>query len=451
MIKTLRASYLNSVAQIYDYVIFRRTQFWTEKQLERYQLNCLKQVVNNAYKNTSYYKNIFLKNNIKPSDIQTLKDICKIPFLTREDVKNNLDMMVSEKFNKKRLVPFTTSGTSALPLKLYHSGYNRMVNLASYIYKCNFVGFKFLSPKIVIGGVSIPSNLVQKGQYWVRKENRLSMSSSFLNNETASSYIKEINNYKPVFMHVYPSAIFLLSKYMKKNNIKLTFKLKAILSESEILYDEQKALIKEVFQCPVYNSYSQRENVVIAVPCNKSDFLHVLPQRSICELIKPNGEYVTKEGEEGEIVGTSFDCPAMPLVRYKTGDIAVFTKEKCNCGRNYMLLKSIKGRIYDYIIDKLNRPILTTPIIFGGQNPDASMIKKMQFYQELPGKIIIKVEKEAKCRKHDNEIVNEIISVYRSKFNNRCDIEVVICSDIPLTASGKNQYFVQKLNVSQYV
>ena len=450
--KRVRRLFIRSTEILYAYNLFEKSQYWSKKQHEEYQLKKLKQLVENAYQYVPYYKKLFDKHSITPDDIQGLDDIRKIPFLTKETVRKNVDDLISTKYKKEKLLRFTTGGTTNKPMPVYQCNYNRVLGRAVQIYWHKYVGLDYLKDRQVsLAGAIIPEDLIRNKQYWLIKGNHLLLSAFHISNETCSSYVKILNEFKPNFIRAHPSAISLLAKYISKNRLELNSKLDAIVVDAETLHEEQKKFLISIFKCPIYNDYGHNEHSVWGIPCNKSDYFHILPEFGICELIKPNGEVATEEGEKGEIVVTGLACRAMPFIRYKTGDIGILTKKKCDCGRNYMLLKSIEGRIQDYIIGLDNTLIPLGPLLFEPPLPNPLFIKMIQIYQDTPGKILLRVVKEKSCSKTSQNLKDYLLNLYIPKLGNNCEIGVEFVSDIPLTARGKHKYIKQKLDIQSFM
>jgi phenylacetate-CoA ligase len=117
---------------------------------------------------------------------------------------------------------------------------------------------------------------------------------------------------------------------------------------SERLYDEQRATIERVFGCPVANGYGGRDAGFIAHQC-PSGGMHLTAEDLIVEIIGPDGRPVP-DGESGEIVVTHLCTREYPFIRYRTGDMAVMSTQRCACGRGLPMLAEIQGRSTDFVV-----------------------------------------------------------------------------------------------------
>jgi phenylacetate-CoA ligase len=174
--------------------------------------------------------------------------------------------------------------------------------------------------------------------------------------------------------------------------------------------------------------------------CEKRNEYHIFPEYGITEIIRPDGKQVTREGELGEIIGTGFYNYAMPFIRYKTSDIAVWTNEKCDCGREYSLLKRIEGRLQDFVVSQKGHliPMTTIPYSF------VNNVKQFQFYQDTPGEVTLRVVRMSTYTKKDSEYILGILSEEMGESIEFC-IEFV--DNIERTKGEKYMYLIQKLPV----
>ena len=430
------------------YVKFlEESQWWPKERLEEYQWKKLKVILNHVYENVPYYRKIFDERGIKPRNIQNFDDFKKLPFLTKEIVRNNLKSLVAENFPKSKLLYVTTGGSTGTPLGLYYEkGVSRAKELAFITVLWNRVGYKIGDKLAVLRGNVVRS--AKKNIFWEYEpiKNRLILSSYHMTDKNLPLYIEQIRKFKPKFLHVYPSVLTILAKFMKRNKIKPFSSIKAILASSENIYPWQIKLFKEVFQCKVFFFYGLTEMVALAGICEKSYDYHIFPEYSYVELIGKDGNRVTKEGAIGEIVGTTFDNYAMPLIRYRTGDLAVYTKQTCKCGRNYPLLKNIEGRLQELIYTKSEDLISLGPVIFGIHDKCWTQVRELQFVQEKKGELIIKLIKNPEFS--EKKVRNYVLNLFKQRLGGICDIKIKFVNEIPKTERGKHKFLIQKLPIN---
>jgi len=426
------------------YKFIQESQWWSQEQLEAYQLEQLNKLLDHSYINVPYYRKLFDKHGLKPEDIRSFEDLQKIPFLTKDIVKNNIDDLKARNYHKHKFERVTTGGTTGIPLKLYvEKGVSIAESLAYSKAALELVECSFMDKVISLREDVILSKDDTKFWKYILFGRHLLLSSFHMSEDNLPRYVEKIRRFKPKFIVTFPSSITTIAKYMKKNNIEPFSTLKAIICGGESVYDWQRHLLEEVFQCRIFEMYGHMEGAVLACSCEKNNYYHVFPQYGIVELIDKYEKPVTKEGEKGEIVATGFHNFIFPFIRYKTGDIGVYTKEKCECGRNYPLLKKIEGKWkQEFIITGDNRMIST--VIMHMHSTVFDNVKQFQFYQEKKGEVVFRIVKTDNYAEKDTKnIENEICK----KLGKDIKLKIEFVDKIPRTERGKHKYLIQKIPI----
>jgi len=428
------------------YNFLQQSQWWSKEKLEEYQMEQLSKLLDHAYKNVSYYRRVFDERGLKPKDIQCFNDLKKLPYLTKKIIQKNFKTLAAQNYPKSKLKYVTTGGSTGMPMGFY---VNKDVfferEWAFMFTQWNRVGYKFGSKSIVLRGDIIKS--LKNDKFWEYNpiKKNLILSTYHMNKDMLPKYIKIIRKFNPDFIWNYPSAITILAKFMKENNIKPFASVRALLCGSENLYPWQRKLLEEVFQCRVYSWSGHTEQAVLAGECERSNYYHVFPEYGLTELINGNGKTVSNDGEMGEVVATGFNNFVFPFIRYRTDDLAVFSNSKCDCGRNYSLVKQIEGRLQDLVVTKDKRYITLTALIFAQHFESFSRIKEMQIVQEKEGEIKIRVVKSSQYSDKDE---NEIMSKMNMAVGDGLNIRFEYVGYIPRTKSGKYRFLIQKLPIN---
>lgn len=424
-----------------NYAFLKESQYWSEDRLKEYQLVKLKEMINHAYTTVPYYKKLFDENGILPDDIKDFEDMKKIPYLTKEIIQNNLNDLISNKYDISELQYITTGGSTGTPMGFYiDRKYDRDLEWSFVASMWSRVGY---NPKKNQKTVYLRGNVIDKGIYEF-KNNSLFLSSYHLNDENMKEYINLINKYKPDFIQAYPSSIYLLADYVIREGIVINISnLKAILCASENLYDFQREHIKNAFNTRVYSFYGHTEHACIAGECSVNTNYHIQSEYGYTEIINEFGEEIQAEDEVGEIVATSFINYAMPFIRYKTADLAVNTNNLCSCGRKYNMIKKIEGREQELIFTSNGSKVSMTSIIFAQHFKSFGKIVNMQLVQNEVGEVIVKIIEKEKLREED---INEIVSKMENACNGYLKVSVEIVSEIKRTSSGKHKFLIQNVD-----
>ena len=302
--------YGKSFSKVYEEL--RKTEFFSEAELDNIVKEKLIEQIKYAYKYVPYYRENYNENDVKT--MNSLSDIERFPFIDKEIVKSNEDQFISDKFKKSELIQKKTSGSTGMPLAIYMNKDTTLKEWAFVVHIWERIGFTSKSSRILMREIEDKNKGIC---YFDGLKNELRIDISNMTPENMEIYCKAIERYKPDYIHGYPSATLQLCKFIEKRGIKHQFK--GVLPSSEGMSKEEVNYIKRVLNCPCLSFYGHTERLVMAGQCECSECYHVEPLYGYCELIDKNGEVIREEGKTGEIVATGFCNTGMPLIRYKTG------------------------------------------------------------------------------------------------------------------------------------
>lgn len=427
--------YGNQFQDMYNFL--EKSQWLDEEKQKEYQLEQLKKTIINAYENVPYYKELFDTHNIDAYQIKDFKDIKKIPYLTKEIIRENIDKLYNINYPKYKIEYKTTGGSTGLPMGLYQDKfYTRKVEQAFVSHMWSRVGYDIDKKNKIayLRGINIKNEYEKNGKHLV-------LNSFLLTEDNFKNYLKYLENFNPDFINGYPSSIYILANYIVKNRVEIRLpSLKAILLTSENIYDFQRITIEKAFGKRTYSFYGHTERACIGGECEESRSYHLQPEYGYTELINSNGEESQTEGELVEIVCTGFINPVMPFIRYRTQDIGVNTLEKCTCGRNYKLIKKIEGRAQDFIFDKKGN-IRT----FTCQDEPLWNVKEKiiayQYKQSKYGVLKLNIQNKQKLGKDDLKSINDSFKSIFKGF----DLEIQFVDKIEKSKSGKFRYLIQDI------
>ena len=322
----------------------------SRKALEELQLKRLKQTVRRAYKNIPFYKESFSKLNIKPNDITSVKDIRKLPFTTREDLRENypFGMLAVGKEQVVRL--HTSSGTTGKPKAIFFSRKD-VDQAAELIARC-----------LIMTGIrkdDVLQNMMTYGlftgalvmHYGAEKVGVLVIPAGPGNTKRQIALMQD---FKTTTLHLTPSYALYLASVMSNEGLVpgRDLSLRRAYMGSEPYSEETRNKIEKFFGIDVYNSYglSEMNGPGVAFECMEKNGMHLWEDNFIMEIIDPDTGEKVPEGEKGELVLTTLCREAMPILRYRTRDIVTIIPGKCKCGRTHRRISRIIGRSDDMII-----------------------------------------------------------------------------------------------------
>ncbi len=323
-------------------------QFVDPIEMSKKQFLKLQNIIHYAYNNSEFYKKKYSDVGFHPDMLKTVKDLEKIPLLSKQDIRDNLEAFVPKKISKDRIEVVNTGGTTAIPMKIYWD--NKKVNLmgALYFRTIRMYNCDIGSKTVWIWG------LKQGNEYL-----------DFRNKNVKEKYMKNVSwyngfdmtpvsmkqfadfclSFKPELMIGYVSSFYEYSRFIKTNGIKV-FHPKAIWLTAEPVDTNQRSLIEEVFQCQTFSQYGSSEILHIATECKVHNGLHIHADSRFVEITDDKGKQLSVD-ESGFIVVTDLENYVMPLIRYKNDDISSFKLGSCSCGNNFPMINHVIGRVYN--------------------------------------------------------------------------------------------------------
>lgn len=419
------------------YKFLQESQWWSKEQLEEYQLQQLKKLLEHAYENVPYYRRVFDERGLKPEAIQSKEDLLQLPILTKEIIRNNFHELLAKNIPRKELFPMKTSGSTVSPLTFFWQKNMTIPKEEAFIWTAwNMAGYQFNEKRLDLTWERSDNSL------WQYNPLKLVMKvfSSTLSEDVLHSYVNLIRKFQPRVLRGIPSNLVVLADFINQHEISIPPSIKIVLCGSEMLYSWQRELIEKAFHCRLFSHYGQTEGIVLATECEVSSHYHIFPEYGITEVIGSDGLPVKDEGANGRIIGTGFNNYAMPFIRYDVGDIAVWSNKPCACGRKYPLLQAVEGRENEYLVSNNGDliPMISIPYSSLMKN-----IKQFQFYQDTKGKVSLKLIPLPMFTQSD---ATRLLSSLKRELK---DIEVKIeyTDSIPKTGRGKFKYIIQKLPI----
>lgn len=420
--------------------MIQKTSYNSEEEHKKFQLKQLLKIVDHAWKNIPGYRNHWEEGNFSPDKLKSLDDIWKIPYITKEILRDKLEHFSYK--NLRGLHKITTGGSTGIPFGFYQQRKNGLIELAFMheIWAQFYPSIKFNTPATILRGKRLD------GPIGYDPLNGLILSSFDLIPDNIPKYILAIEKYKTPILRAYPSSLYVFATMVENMGYKIRHKFESIFLGSEILYEFQHEQIKRVFDAPLVNWYGHGEKTVLAGYCVHSKKFHAYPQYGITEIISENNSE-SLPGESGEIVGTSFWNYATPFIRYRTKDYAKKGTDYCDlCNKKYPLLDQIIGREHEFIVDKNKKLIALTgvSIVCG----TFSEIDQFRFFQDEIGTFKFKYIPKPGINKVNTDFIKSSLF---DKIGSNFNIFFEKVDYIERTSSGKMMYLEQKLDIKEIV
>ena len=420
--------FLSKVLKSYLFEIDRLRKL-NNKDLKNYQNKQIKKMVKFAF-TVPLYHDKYKKFGIYPDDINTIKDLEKIPTVSKEDFKNYYpDGIISSEVNRNKLIQVSTSGITGKSLSIFVDMFDIVVGLFGYIRSIKEHDINWRKDKLSIIADFAP-HTVETG-YMIRglqpqlNTNIFLKNFQWLNtNDPPMEVIKKIDNFKPDFIGGYVGMLGHLA-LLKENGFGKNVSPRVVATTGAPLTIPLKNLIKKSFNAEIFESYGSTESGPIAFTCKSGKF-HVMSDFVYLEFFR-NGKPVESE-EAGNLIITKLFGKGTPIIRYDAiNDIVAPLLETCDCGLSGSLLKKIYGREDISIYTADGRILLPSSFgdIFGKilYELKTNKLKNVRIIQHSLSKIEIQVVIDEELREKGPS-VEKIFSVIKDGFKEKIGNEV---------------------------
>ncbi|EJX03660.1 phenylacetate-coenzyme A ligase [gut metagenome] len=323
----------------------------TRPEIEKLQLERLQHTVHHCM-NSPFYRQRFAEHHLSPDDIQSLDDLRKIPFTTKQDLRDTYPFGIASVPLEKCVRLHSSSGTTGNPTVILHTQKD-LNEWANAVARCLYmVGLRpgdiFQNSSgygMFTGGLGF--------QYGAERLGMLTVPAAAGNTKRQ---LKFITDFGTTALHAIPSYAARMYEVMQEMGIdpRRDTKLKTLIIGAEPHSEEQRRRIEEMLGVKAYNSFGMSEmcGPGVAFECTEQNGLHIWEDYYIVEIIDPETLEPVPEGEVGELVLTTINREGMPLLRYRTRDLTRILPGECPCGRHHKRLDRMKGRSDDMIILK---------------------------------------------------------------------------------------------------
>lgn len=319
--------------------------------LERLQLSRLKQTLERV-SHVPFYKQHFAERGIHPESFDSLEELRQLPFTTKDDLRANYPFGFAAIPLKECVRVHSSSGTTGNPTVVLHSRKD-LEEWANQVARCMFmVGIRdtdvFQNTSgygMFTGGLGF--------QYGAERLGCLTVPAAAGNTKRQ---IKFIQDFGTTCLHIIPSYATRLAEVMGEMGIdpRRDTKLHTFCIGAEPHSEEQRRRIEQLMGVKAYNCFgmSEMNGPGVAFECPEQNGLHIWEDNVIVEIIDPVTLEPVPEGETGELVLTTLNREAMPLLRYRTRDLTRILPGPCPCGRTHRRIARFSGRSDDMIILK---------------------------------------------------------------------------------------------------
>lgn len=415
---------------------YREREYWRFQQWQDWQLEQLHNLLSTCTSQVPYYR----ENWSEAENRTAMKgDLSGLPLLKKDCIRENPKAFLRKDLNPPHPQVFLTSGSTGTPISSYYTIPELRQSLAlREVRSAGWAGVSFKMPRATFSGRMVEPDPASRGPFYRFNfaERQVYFSPFHLRPDTAQQYVDALNFHQIKWGTGYAVSYYLLARFMLEKGIAPPQYLKAIITTSEKLTSEMRAVMEQAYGCRVYEEYSTVENVIFASECEHGR-LHISPDVSVVEILRPDGSPCLP-GEAGEVVVTSLSKTYQPLIRFRLGDVAMWDADDCPCGRQMPVIKEVVGRIEDVVIGPDGRQMVRFHGVFVNQ----PHVREGQVIQEALDLIRVKVVPSGDFGQED---VDEIAHRVKQRLGNTVNVIVESVQEIPRTKAGKFQAVISKM------
>ena len=421
----------------------RRSQFDAPSVVRGRQLARLKTVLRHAYDTVPFYRSRWDEADIHPNDLKTLDDLKQFPIVTKTDLRTREREFLSASFNAKSLIVKRTSGSTGVPLTIRIDEAGKQWKAACTIRSNEWSGYRLGQRVAKVWG-----NPEYRQHGWKGKVRNLLLDRTTyldtldLDDSQILQFVKAVRRKKPGLLFGHAHSLYLFAKRLQTDGI-ADVRPNGIVSTAMPLHDWQRKVMQDVFGVAPTNRYGCEEVSLIACECEKHRGLHVNADSVFVEIenrspLTPNP---SPARGEGNLIVTDLSNFAMPLVRYRIGDVGALSDRVCECGRGLPLLESIEGREADFVVTPTGRLISGISLTenFALHIRGAAQV---QVIQETVHHLRIRLVPDERFN-HESE--RQIAKLVNDTFGSGVRHDVECVSSIPQEPSGKYRFCISKV------
>jgi len=325
-------------------------EFIPPDQLKELQVSRLKGVIERVYQGSDFYKKLFRENNLHPSQITSLEDILRFPLVTRADLRANFPYGFLSVSLEEVVRLHTSTGTTGKPKAIFFTQNDLEASAKLIARSMKLTGARqgdvfqnMMSYGLFTGGLIF--------HYGAERLGLLVIPAGTGNTERQIGLMRD---FQTTIVHLTPTYALYLADVIEDLglNPRDDLHLRLAYLGAEPHSEETRARVEEIFGIKAYNSYglSEMNGPGVAFECPYQQGMHLWEDSFLMEIIDPDTGEPRREGEEGELILTSLNREAMPIIRYRTGDLTYIYPESCPCGRTHRRIARIRGRVDDMFI-----------------------------------------------------------------------------------------------------
>lgn len=416
-----------------------RTQWLSLEELRERQMVKSRRILIHVFETVGFYRKRFLDVGFDPFNFNSLDQLRVLPLLTKNDIIEHSDQLISEPYKSQKLVSSCTGGSTGTQLHFLINKESVDEKNACAWRHNRWANWDLGMPVAAVwGNPKKPESLKEKLR--VKLLNRFiyldTMNMTF---SIMDAFAKKINKLNSYVLYGHSHSIYLFAGFLRKHGIHISSPM-GIVATSMMLMGNERSLIEDMFKQQVTNRYGCEEVSLIGSQCEIHSGMHLNIDHLVIEFIKADGTYALP-GEEGKIVVTDLTNYGMPFIRYEVGDVGVPSDRVCGCGRGLPMMERVVGRTADFFVRKDGSLVAGVSLI-ERLLTNISGIHQMQIVQNKNDSFLLRIVKGKDFT--DVETIGPLRKEFEEIFPG-VSMQIEFTDGIPQEASGKYRFAICNL------
>jgi len=415
------------------------SQWWSAQRIRSLQETKLRTLFELASSNCDWYRSLFAQLDINIHRDDPFAILRILPRLDKQTIREQQAALTNASVEGGP-IPFNTGGSTGEPLSFVVDRRRIAFDKAARLLTHSWFGVQPGDREVYLWGSPLELRRQDRvKRFRDRLTNELLLDAFHLNPQSMSRYLDRITAFDPVSIFGYPSSLTTFAEYCLATNKRYgAKKLRAVFVTGEVVNAAQRATLSQFFNVPIVDGYGSRDGGFIAHECPHGS-THVMDQNVIVEILDDDGQPVV-EGTSGEIVLTHLDAHALPLIRYRTGDMATRRSDRCGCGRGLSLIGPVEGRRGDHLVaadGTLAHPLAAIYVM-----REMRAIKQFRIKQERDRSINVQIVASDEPGATDGYVDHKRIITDLRRRLGPIPVSVSKVATIPVAKSGKHLHVI---------
>lgn len=411
------------------------SQWQSAASLRQAQWERLRDIVHYAGRSCPYYQRQFAAMGFD-GRLSGWDDFRRLPLLSKQDIRDHTDDLISREFARGDLVEARTGGSTGTSLTIFADLRCQEMRNAAAMRSDRWAGWDIGMKVAAVWGNPPVADTLKKKLRNLLLDRRIYLDTMDINEASVRQFIDLWRRERPQVMFGHSHSLFILADYVEKFGVS-DLRPRGIISTSMQLLEPERQVIERAFGCCVTNRYGCEEVSLIACECEAHNGLHLNMDHVVVEFLHDDGSQA-EPGENANIVVTELINFGMPLIRYRVGDMGILSDRVCACGRGLPLMEHVTGRRADFLkradgsrvagVSLVERTLTAIP-----------GIEQMQLVQDRIDTLEVRIVSDGRF---DEAAARALIGEMQSVFGDETQIRLSEVAALDQTPSGKYRFSV---------